>query len=146
MTFESDTLAILGGPVESFTAALRINGDDLDPDEISVMLGIQPTGAWRKGDQLLRGGREIIAIGGRWTLDSELSDTGDPERQIRRMLDRMTGDLMVWSALQGQYDMDLFCGAFMGSANQGFVLSAEILRRLGERGIKIGFDIYSADL
>ena len=38
--------------------------------------------------------------------------------------------------------MDLLRGLFLVEGNEGMVLSATTLRRLGERGIKIDLDIY----
>ncbi len=136
-------MATLGGPVEAFTVALRVAGDDLDPDEISSLLCTLPTESWRKGEHVQQLGRTVIAIEGRWTLRSQLPGTTDPEEQLTLLLTRMTDEPTVWSRLKVRYDIDLFCGVFLSSANQGIELSAELLRRLGERGISIGFDIYS---
>jgi hypothetical protein len=39
----------VGGPITWFSISLSISAEDLDPDEITRLLGIQPTKAWRKG-------------------------------------------------------------------------------------------------
>jgi hypothetical protein len=57
----------------------------------------------------------------------------------------MTNDLMVWQALTSSYDVDMFCGAFMQSTNDGLSISPETMLALGSRGIKFDLDIYGPD-
>jgi hypothetical protein len=41
---------IVGGDVDGISASLRVMGDDLDPDEVTRLLGVKP----RRGGKQLR--------------------------------------------------------------------------------------------
>lgn len=43
-------LVTVGGPVDRVTVSLRVFGDDLDPVEVTTLLGCQPTEARRRGE------------------------------------------------------------------------------------------------
>ncbi len=58
---------------------------------------------------------------------------------------KMTDDFMVWQALTSSYDVDMFCGAFMQSTNDGLSISPKTMLALGSRGIEFDLDIYGPD-
>ncbi len=64
--------------------------------------------------------------------------------QIREILSQLSGDLSVWRSITQRYHVDLFCGLFLRESNEGLTLSSQSLAALGERGIEMGMDIYSA--
>jgi len=131
---------------ERSTAVLRFFGDDLDPDEVSALLGCNPTSAVRKGDILTMGstGRTRIAKTGRWSLNAADCGPEDIESQVFAILGGLTGDMDVWRSLSKRFEADLFCGVFMGSGNDGLVLSPKALLALGQRGIALELDIYDS--
>jgi hypothetical protein len=118
-----------GGPVDRFKITLRVRGEDLVPDDVSSLLQCAPTGAKH----------------GRWSLQlesTECSPTDDVEDGIKRLLARLPSDSGVWASLTTRYEVDLFCGLFLASANRGFELSPQVMKLLADRGIEVGFDIY----
>jgi hypothetical protein len=125
-------------------ASLRIIGDDLNPEEITSLLGCEPTQGQRKGEAII--GKKIgsvrVARTGLWRLGVADSDPAEIDAQIGEILGRLSSDLKVWRDLASRFEMDLFCGLFMDCSNEGIEISAESLLALGERGIKIGLDIY----
>ena len=125
---------------------LRLFGDDLNPAEITALLGANPTAAHHKGQEFRgnQSGTVRIARTGSWQLDAERREPEDLDAQIFEILDQLTGDLAVWQAL-ARFRPDLFCGLFMCSSNGGVSLSPRALLALGERGIELGLDIYEAD-
>ena len=125
---------------------LRFFGDDLLPDEISALLGENPTASHHKGQELRgnQSGTVRIARTGSWRLSAPRREPEDLEAQIFEILDQLTGDLAVWQSL-ARFRPDLFCGLFMGSSNDGFSLSPRALLALGQRGIELGLDIYDAE-
>ena len=127
-------------------ATLRVRGDDLIPDEITDLLGTSPSHAQRKGDRIVgpKTGQERTAKFGMWGLEASGCEPADLDGQIRELLDRTRSDLSVWQKLGKRYQVDLFCGLFMASINEGLTLSPQSLAALGERGIEIGFDIYGS--
>jgi len=44
-----------------------------------------------------------------------------------------------------RFEVDIFCGLFMGSSNEGLSLSPRTLSALGQCGIELGLDIYGPD-
>jgi hypothetical protein len=131
-----------GGPIDSACVSLRLFGEALDPEEVTRLLGCQPTEARRKGDIIPDKRYHRVASTGIWRLEGRLSHTTEIEEQVTALLSAVTSDLQVWQRLGKELDMDIFCGVFLDDCNRGFVLSPRVMQMLGERGIEIGFDIY----
>ena len=135
---------LVGGPVSRLSVSLRVAGDALDPVEITRLLGVAPKFAARKGEQIPRGPRYVTQRIGIWTFD--LLEDPSPEWElddaIQALLARLPADLDVWRSLAAQFQLDVFCGLFMGDDNQGAELRPETLRTLGERGVKLSLDVY----
>ncbi len=123
-------------------ASLRFFGEDLDPSEVSQLLGSGPTNQNRRGDATQSG---HVLERGSWRLTSEDLEPGDLESQIRNLLAGLTQDLSIWRELTSRYQADVFCGLFMDFFNEGVELSASMLTMLGERGLRVDFDIYAPD-
>lgn len=134
-----------GGPVDSASVSLRIVGDEVDPAEISTLLGCESTEAARTGDVLtLANGRTRAVRKGFWTLSSGRQATHVAD-QIESLLAKLTSDVTVWQSLADRFDVDLFCGLFMEASNRGIELPAHLLSALGERHLRVGFDIYAPE-
>ena len=126
--------------------SLRIFGTDLDPAILTTRLGCVPTAAARTGDTRTTPHGELRFIReGFWRLDSGEINGGELEVKAAALLSRLTSDLDVWREIAERYRVDLFCGLFLETWNEGFELSPRLLSMLGERHIAIGFDIYPAD-
>ncbi len=126
------------------SVSLRLHGDDLDPDEVSRLLGQAPDLAARK-DEVWRPNSTPAAISrtGRWLKRVERRTPGDLDAQIGELLGLMSADLAVWGNLTGRFRADLFCGVFLGGANEGLTLRADTLLMIGARGLSLDFDIYA---
>lgn len=127
----------LGGPVDRWKVALRVYGEELDPDHISALLHCEPSSAARKGNPFPKRGRWILRIDSK---DCEESD--DVEDGIRMLLARPPSDSGFWLSLTRIYAVDVFCGLFLASSNRGFGISAEVSRLLSDRNLEVGFDVY----
>ena len=128
-------------------ATLRIFGDSLAPEEVSRVLGCEPTRSEFKG-QVIRGpktGRERIAKTGSWRLETTDREPEDLDSQIAELLAKTTQDIKVWESLSNRFEIDLFCGFFMNESNEGLSISPESLAALGKRGITLSLDIYGPD-
>ena len=135
-------MAVLSGS----TASLRFFGDDLDPDELTKLLGCPPTKSESKGEEIVGKvtGQKRIARSGGWRLSAERREPGDLDNQISEILNQLTDDINIWQNLTSRYRADIFCGMFMKEGNEGISLSSETLQRLAERGLTIDFDIYDS--
>ena len=125
---------------------LRFFGDDLLPEEVSSLLGANPTASYHKGQQLKGSQSSAVRIArtGSWRLSAARREPEALEAQIFEILDQLTGDPAVWQS-SAPFRPDLFCGLFIGSSNDGVSLSPRALLALGQRGIELGLDIYDAD-
>ena len=80
---------------------------------------------------------------GFWHLSTGESAPIDIVEQISHLLSQATSDLHVWKHITTHYQADIFCGLFLDGWNRGFTLPPDLLRKLGERDLAIGFDIYA---
>lgn len=126
-------------------ASLRIFGDDLDPDEITAVLGTQPSRAIRKGEPMQVPPSHPPARTGSWLRSASKADGDNLDAQIEWILSPLTSDLIVWKDLGARFELDMFCGVWMDATNQGTGLSPATMKLLGDRGIPIGLDIYIED-
>jgi hypothetical protein len=133
--------AWFGGPVDEASVTLRLFGDDLDPTEITRLLGVEPSEAARTGESVTRANGTYTARQGFWRLRSGRRET-DIADQLLTLLARLTDDLSVWRALTSRYRADLFCGLFLSVPNRGIELSPELLGQISARHLTLGFDIY----
>jgi hypothetical protein len=131
--------------LQKSAVTLRIMGDDLVPKEITRLLGASPTLAYAKGDKKVGGktGKVWIRKGGMWSLSAADKEPENVDAQIDEILSQLTSNLSVWVGIGKRYKMDLFCGFFMGSCEEGLTISARSLAALGQRGIEAGLCIYA---
>jgi ribosomal protein L19 len=78
-----------------------------------------------------------------WLLEATIAEPENIDGQIEEILSKLTQDFSIWQTLSKKFTIDIFCGLFMEESNEGLSLSLKTLSALGDRGIEIGFDIYS---
>lgn len=138
---ESRVIARVGGPLDETSIALRVFGDDLEPDTVTAQLGVQPTSHCRKGD-VFRGKRyDRIEKTGRWLLRRP-HVVDDVNVIIQRLLHDLPESPEIWRELYSRFRVDLFLGVWLRDWNRGFSLTSETLKLLADRKLEIGFDIY----
>lgn len=126
-------------------ATLRISGENLDPDEISALLGCAPTTSQRKGDVRTSKttGQSRTLKSGAWFMDASDREPENLDGQIAELLGKLTPSMDAWHSIAERYAVDLFCGFFMRETNEGVEISPASLLALGQRKILLGLDIYS---
>lgn len=140
--------------LKSTCVTLRISGDDLEPSEITQLLGVQPTLAGAKGSPRIskktgqvifnpQTGEPLLFRTGQWHLSSNDRQPGDLSSQFKEMFDCLPEDPEIWLFLQRRFELNFFCGLFMGQFNDGDTLDHKVLLEAGRRGISIGLDIYA---
>ena len=130
--------------LERSVATLRIMGDELVPEEISRLLSAEPTSTYAKGRHY-PSGRNVTKKSSSWHLRVKETEPEDLDGQVTELLGQVTSDLSVWADITKRFRVDLFCGWFMGSGNEGVAISPETMLALGQRGIKLSLDIYERD-
>lgn len=130
--------------VSKSQASLRIGGDELDPQEITVLLGSEPSSSYSKGEELVgkKTGRVRIAPFGFWCKNAKKREPEDLDGQIDEILSQLNDDLGVWADVSKRFDVNLFVGLFLDEGNEGCVLSADSIAKLGNRAIELQLDIY----
>lgn len=132
--------------------SLRFGGSDLDPDELTRSLGVEPTSAHRQGDpkysdpavrRKIRNGRISAWSSGLWSFESGLPQAEPLEAHMRHVLDRLIGKEEQLRELSRRYSADFFRGVFMDSVNSEIVLSPAGLLEIGSLGLELGLDLYS---
>ena len=126
-------------------ASLSFFGDNLDPDEISVLLGASPTSSARMGEAWVTPSdveSKSTARTGRWQREVAPRRPGDLDSQISELLSPLTPDIEVWRGLAAKFSARIFCGLFTEEGNEGFDLRPETLVMIASRGLRLGFDIY----
>jgi hypothetical protein len=133
-------------------ASLRLFGDDLDPAEVTRLMGQHPSRSHKKGDpvrdrngiqckNVLTGALSVRRTGC-WLKRVDDRKPEDLNGQISELLALLPSDLAIWSELSSRFRIDVFVGLFMSSSNDGLNLSSKVIDMLGQRRIELNFDIY----
>ena len=135
------------GTADHSVVTFRVFGDALVPSEVTARLACEPTVAFAKGDVRIgsKTGNHYVEKTGRWSLSAEDRRPEDISAQIEEILGKLSSDPLVWEYMKSNYSMDLFCGVFMGSANDGLEFGAELLGLIADRGIRLALDVYAPD-
>lgn len=130
--------------ISKSTATLRVFGDDLEPADVTRLLGKEPTYQYRKGEtRTTSGGSQYTRKHGMWRLGCGDRTPEALDEQITEILSGLTDDLLVWQNVTSKYTVNIFCGVFMEESNEGFGLSPTTMAALGARRIEIQFDVYA---
>ena len=125
-------------------ASLRVFGDSLEPEEVSALLGREPTRCQRKGDKIGPNSANVEQTGA-WILDSGISEKAEVEEHVETLLAALTNDSDEWASLTDRFSASILCSLFLAQYNEGFELSPRLAHALADRGLVIAFDIYSGD-
>jgi hypothetical protein len=138
------------GPIRWSSVSLSIYADDLDPDKISRLLGVEPDCEQRKGVPMpSREGRpgRVPRIG-MWSIDlcPEGAPGCDLESAITRVLNLITVPDEIWhqarSGTTSGTTARIFTGLSLDKSGLGFRLSPALLRRAVDLDISMDFDVY----
>jgi hypothetical protein len=141
MIRKPEVIAEVGGLIDETRVTLGVHGDDLDPDEVTRLLGCAPSCSHRRGDPRPRNIPPWPR--GAWVLSVEGKAPVEPDHLISAVLDRLPVDPAVWESLRSRFDVRLGFGLFQDAWNRGFGLSSQVLRRVAEMGLGLDFDIYA---
>jgi hypothetical protein len=125
-------------------ACVRFGAPDLDPDAVTVALGLAPTEAHRRGEP--RRTRRATITGkpptyrvGIWWLDSPLPTSATVQEHVEWLLDRLEprAEEVRKIAATG-IKPDFFVSVLPLSTQFGFELSPEVMRRIAALNIWFG--------
>jgi hypothetical protein len=134
----------VGGDVDEVRVTLALHGADLNPEEISALLGCSPTRSHRKGEA--RTGRSASAgpwKAGAWLLTIEGRAPRTANELLAELLQRVPDDEKLWSDLGARYSVSVGFGLFLDGWNRGLDLEQASIQRLARMKVSLGFDIYA---
>lgn len=142
--WRADALGELGagGVIDACAACVRVVGVPLDADVVGDLLGFRgatPADAGT-GDPGLE--IQLVRTERVWRLETGRVNGGSLDALINVLLDRLTEDHESWRALAHRYRIDMFCAVHVRAWNRGLQLRPLTLRRLADRGLSLGLDIY----
>ena len=127
--------------IERLDIELRVTGDDLDPERITRMLGVAPTVAARRGDEIDIGGVPVVQRTGVWAYALPASPEWELSDAIDTLLDRLPHDPALWESLASWASVAVICGLFIHDADLAADLAPDTLARLAERRLALSLQI-----
>ncbi len=140
---ELEHIAEIGGTFEEFSVGINFYSERLNRDEITKLIGTEPTKAWNPGERHPMGStnKTRITDWGKWYLTSKRDGT-DLNIKLKDLLNKLTNDLEKWKILTSKYESWIDIAGYMENWNRGFTLKPEIMKMLSDRNLEIVFDIY----
>ena len=124
-----------------FRVSLRLTGDELNVEEITAKLGIEPSTSRKKGDPSRFGEQLKTNVWvWRYPVDSDVSF----EIQINDLLEDIESKKHILKELISSPGVtgELFLGHGSVIGEEVEFLSPEILRRIAEFGLTVDLDLY----
>jgi hypothetical protein len=152
---DRDDSISLGGPMPWFSMGLWLTAEDLDPDEVTRLLGVEPDLTRRRGVRWPLpdpGGMSsplrlssVPAHLGVWAirLHPERAPGCDVEAAIARVLDRLVAAAPdAWRRARAGATARVSVALTLDAYNRGFGLGPALLRRAAELDLELDFDVY----
>lgn len=137
---DDEVIAEVGGLVDEAGVCLALYGTDLDPVEVTALLGCEPTSAHRRGER--RSPKSRPAESGAWLLEIRGEAPTSPEHLIRRLLMKLPADAGVWETLAARFDVQVRFGIHFTGWNKGFHLPPDVVAMITRMHAGMGFDLY----
>jgi hypothetical protein len=132
-----------GGPLKDSKVSLCIYSEHIDIKKLTALIGRKPTHTQVKGQMRRPPHGRGPATLGHWFLAA-------PQRlgfeaKVQYLLDATPSSSAIWRRIEKAHEVQLRCGVFLHSFNEGFELTAETAAQIGKRRWKFLVDIYGAE-
>ena len=125
------------------TVSFRIGSESMTSAEISRFLSTEPTSSYEKGTPVSkRNPNSPLRKNAVWLLDSGLPDDQPLEAHITKLVEYIEGKHGLIKELPSECEINLFCGFSSGDGQGGFVLDADLLKRLAFLEIDLVLNLY----
>ncbi|MBS1141279.1 MAG: hypothetical protein H6R13_2732 [Proteobacteria bacterium] len=126
-------------PNESY-AYFTVTGDDLDPSEITKIVGVAPTDSWKKGELNPHNGRERKF--GRWSLYSRLARSEEFEAHVADVLAQLDQNPDGFRKVSERYEGCMQLVGYFHSYYPGLYSSRETVQGLAKYKLGVDHDFY----
>lgn len=130
-----------GRDIDRLEIALRVTGDDLDPERITRMLGVAPTFAGRKGEDVDHAGVPVTQRTGSWTYALPASPEWELGDAIDTLLEQLPPDPALWESLACWAEVEVVCELYVHDIDRAASLPPDTLARLSERRLALRLEI-----
>jgi hypothetical protein len=137
----NQVVAEVGGPIDEVNVTLALYSDELEPEEVSRALSVEPTSAHRRGES--RAPARPSYSSGAWLLNVHGRDAEPAEAVIDRLLKQLPEDPAVWCDLSMRHDIQVRFGLHMTGWNKGLSIPLKQVTRIAKLGASIEFNIYA---
>jgi len=122
---------------------LRVMSESLEPDKVTIAIGIQPTRTQFRGAVSLNAALKRPAKYSGWFLESTGHvNSRDTRRHLDWLLDKLQGKETYLAQLRDQGNLVDICCRWDSQGQGGPTLDSVHLVRLGALGIEFWFDVY----
>jgi hypothetical protein len=134
---------LCGGEIDEGEFSLVISSDNLDPNEITKLLGIQPTDSHQRGD--FNKASKIQFNYGRWTYSTNRINfrAGKScEENFDDFLHSLPNISEAWNQIATKHEARVFICLWMKTWNREFDFSAFAISELARRHLRVHIDTY----
>ena len=134
-------LTEVGGIVNESSVTLAVYGEDLEPSEVTALLGVVPTKAFRKGHR--QASKSPAMPHGAWFLEVRGVSPSGPDTQLETLLSELPQSQHFWRELNERYTVQVRFAMHFEGWNKGFEFNKILVSRLAAMEVDLEFDIYS---
>ena len=128
-------------------AWLRVMGAEVDPDEVTAIVGVLPTEVQRRGDPVHHKPDKTYSRGGWWISTKGVLESNDARHHLDWILEKVEGKESEFMQLHGRgYLVDLCVRWDSRWGHGGPTVSPKQMQALGGLGIDLWFDVYVGEL
>ena len=114
---------------------------DFNPEEITMVVGVPPSEAWRKGDTHPRRGYERKQS--HWSLRSRLPEAAELEQHILDVLSQMDKSAEAFRNISARFGGCMQLVGYFHDCYPGLHFEQELIEGLARFGLSMDFDFYA---
>ena len=118
-----------------------VTGFNESPSVVSALMGISPTRAWRKGEEI-PGHKNGKQTHDRWELKSSLPLTEPISLHLAEIIKVLELSPHAVKATLERFEGGLSIACYYKDHNPGFNLSSQLLKQVSALNLSVDFDLY----